>query len=40
MFVTYMLSPKQIDQRRGEIQLSVGKGQSKLTSKDSKPKAW
>ena len=33
-------SPKLIDQRRREIRLSVGNGQSKRTSKDSKLKAW
>lgn len=32
-------SPKQIDQRRREIWLTVGNGQSKRMSKDSKPKA-
>ena len=33
-------SPKLIVQRRTEIRLSVGNGQSKRTSKDSKLKAW
>ena len=35
MFIT-----QQIDQRRSEIRLSVGNGQSKRTSKDAKPEAW
>ena len=36
----YHTSPQQIGQHRRKIRLSVWNGQSKRTSKDSKPEAW